>query len=73
MRDSTIWLGLPVALTINGYGIPATVGGLDLRGYPTIVAADSLFRIVAGLAESKTSAKSHSGYSVPNMQYAGAH
>mgnify|MGYP001599365180 CR=1 FL=1 len=73
LRDSTIWLGLPVALTINGYGIPATVGGLDLRGYPTIVAADSLFRIVAGLAESKTSAKSHSGYYVPKMQYAGAH
>lgn len=70
LRDSIIWLGLPVALTINGYGIPATVGGFDLRGYPTIVVADSLFRIVAGLAESKNTAKS---YSVPKMQYAGAH
>lgn len=73
LRDSTIWLGLPVALTINGYGIPATIGGLDLRGYPTIVVADSIFRIVAGLAESRVSGKSHNGYSVPKMQYAGAH
>ncbi|MBI2655858.1 hypothetical protein HYX06_05560 [Candidatus Woesearchaeota archaeon] len=72
-RDSTIWLGLPVALTINGYGIPATIGGLDLRGYPTILAADAAFRVVAGLAESKASGKSHYGYSVPNIQYAGAH
>ena len=72
LRDSTLWLGLPVALTINGYGIPATVAGLDLRGYPTIVAADSLFRVVAGLAESKVSGKSHSGY-MPAMSYAGAH
>jgi hypothetical protein len=70
-RDSTIWLGLPVALTINGYGIPATVGGVDLRGYPTILAADAAFRVVAGLAESKVS-KQH-GYRVPAMQYAGAH
>ena len=48
-RDSTIWLGLPVALTINGYGIPATIGGVNLRGYPTILAADAAFRVVAGL------------------------
>ena len=73
LRDSTLWLGLPVALTVNGYGIPATVGGLDLRGYPTIVAADSVFRVVAGLAESRASNKSQYGYSVPKMQYAGAH
>lgn len=71
-RDSTIWLGLPVALTINGYGIPATVGGLDLRGYPTIVGADAAFRVVAGLAESKA-AKQHSGYGMPAASYAGAH
>ena len=73
LRNSTIWLGLPVALTINGYGIPATVGGLDLRGYPTIVGADALFRIVAGLAESKVSGKNNSGYGMPAMSYAGAH
>ncbi len=73
LRDSTIWLGLPVALTINGYGIPATIAGLDLRGYPTIVAADSVFKVVAGLAESRVSSKSHYGYSVPKMQYAGVH
>lgn len=72
-RDSTIWLGLPVALTINGYGIPATIGGLNLRGYPTIVGADAAFRVVAGLAESKVSSKSHSGYQMPAMSYAGAH
>ena len=72
-RDSTLWLGLPVALTINGYGIPATVGGLDLRGYPTIVGADAAFRVVAGLAESKVSNKGHSGYGMPAMSYAGAH
>ncbi|HLC62424.1 MAG TPA: hypothetical protein VJI52_05405 [Candidatus Nanoarchaeia archaeon] len=71
-RDSTIWLGLPVALTINGYGIPATVGGLDLRGYPTIVGADAAFRVVAGVAESKVS-KERSGYQTPSMSYAGAH
>jgi hypothetical protein len=70
-RDSTIWLGLPVALTINGYGIPATVGGVNLRGYPTILAADAAFRVVAGLAESKV-AKQQS-YHMPAMQYAGAH
>lgn len=72
-RDSTIWLGLPVALTINGYGIPATVGGLNLRGYPTIVGADAAFRVVAGAAESKVSGRINSGYHMPAMSYAGAH
>ena len=69
VRDATLWLGLPVALTINGYGIPATVGGLNLRGYPTIVAADAAFRVVAGIAESKVSSKSY-GYQRPSMSYA---
>lgn len=70
-RDSTIWLGLPVALTINGYGIPATIGGLNLRGYPTIVGADAAFRVVAGLAESKVGAKSASPYNAaPAMSHA---
>ena len=71
LRDGTLLLGLPVALTINGYGIPVTVGGLDLRGYPTIVAADSAFRVVAGIAESKVSGKGYSDYHMPAMSYAG--
>ncbi|HLC61142.1 MAG TPA: hypothetical protein VJJ52_06980 [Candidatus Nanoarchaeia archaeon] len=69
-RDSTLWLGLPVALTINGYGIPATVGGLNLRGYPTIVGADAAFRVVAGLAESKAAGKSPSYNAIPAASYA---
>ena len=72
-RDSTLWLGLPVALTINGYGIPATIGGLNLRGYPTIVGADASFRVVAGVAVSKVSSKEHTGYQMPAVSYAGVH
>ena len=53
LKNITLWLGLPVALTINGYGIPAEVRGFDLRGYPSIIAADSIYRVVAGVAQKK--------------------
>ena len=56
LKDVTLWLGLPVAITINGYGIPATLGGLDMRGYPTILVADSFYRIRTGLTQSKIGA-----------------
>lgn len=69
LKDITLWLGLPVALTINGYGIPATVAGLDLRGYPSIVVADMFYRIIAGLSLAKTSSTSYA----PKLAYAGAH
>ena len=63
LKNSTLWLGLPVALTINGYGIPATISGLDLRGYPSIVVADMFYRIVAGTAQLRTTASSFQNYS----------
>jgi hypothetical protein len=61
MKDITLYMGLPVALTINGYGIPATVGGLDLRGYPSILPVDIAYRVVAGLSQQKNTA----GHAVP--------
>ena len=71
LRDSTLWLGLPVALTINGYGIPATVGGLNLRGYPTILFADSMYRVRAGITQSKIAG--HSDNSNYNLSTAMSH
>jgi len=58
LKDTTLWLGLPVAATINGMGIPATLNGLDLRGYPTILFADIFYRMRTGLTQSKIAANS---------------
>lgn len=40
LKDTTKWLGLGVALTINGY----------LGGYPGIIAMDTGYRVIAGTA-----------------------
>ncbi len=38
VKETTKWLGVPLALTVNGY----------LGGYPGIIAADSAYRYVVG-------------------------
>jgi len=43
LKDITKWLGIPVALTINGY----------LGGYPGIVAMDTGYRVIAEYAKKK--------------------
>ena len=70
LKDVTLWLGLPVAATINGYGIPTTVAGLDLRGYPSIVIADSFYKIRTGLTQSKLAGSSNSYSMTPAMSHA---
>ena len=62
LKDVSLWLGLPVALTINSYGIPATVAGLDLRGYPSILVADLFYKVRTGIVQSKIAGASHSSY-----------
>lgn len=43
LKSTTLWLGVPLGLTVNGY----------MGGYPGIVACDAGYRIVAGDPEPK--------------------